>query len=387
MSADNLSSDGFLESESEDAGQDGFVELRVGSKASKASSKGCGDGNGSSDGSSDVSDDCKQGPCASSSNGRLADKRKRKTERRQGALDQWDIVDGYAQVTEADINAMLAKTAKSELGGSAQWTPDVWKPKAGYNKYGLCRKIYRCPFRGAANASCQAQLRVTVDKQGQWTLERKRVHHADHSINNRKKGVSKLLATSALSPSKKDMVPRAVVARVREEHGALSLEELKALKEHVNYKRKKAFKDSVPQALRGSFGALQQWVDDNTRDALQKAGTFGAHTTFVCGTPQINPDTQTVNLAYSTENLLLNAYRQAQHGIPQLVQVDCTHRLVVEGHSCMLFGTVSTAQKLHIIGYAVCDKEDDAAHDHVFRSIKLEVERIVAERSRHQVKI
>ena len=93
------------------------------------------------------------------------------------------------------------------------------------------------------------------------------------------------------------------------------------------------------------------------------------------------------NLAYSTENLLLNAYRQAQHGIPQLVQVDCTHRLVVEGHSCMLFGTVSTAQKLHIIGYAVCDKEDDAAHDHVFRSIKLEVERIVAERSRHQVKI
>ena len=86
MSADDLSSDGFLESE-EDASQDSFVELRVGSKAtkaSKASSKGCGDGNGSSD----VSDDCTQGPCASSSNGRLADKRKRKSERRQGALDQ-----------------------------------------------------------------------------------------------------------------------------------------------------------------------------------------------------------------------------------------------------------------------------------------------------------
>ena len=70
-----------------------------------------------------------------------------------------------------------------------------------------------------------------------------------------------------------------------------------------------------------------------------------------------------------------------------LVQVDSTHRLVVEGHACMLFGTVSTAQKFHIIGYAVCDKEDDAAHDHVFRSLKGEVERIVAERSRDQVKI
>ena len=195
-------------------------------------------------------------------------------------------MDGYAQVTEADINAMLAKTAKSELGGSAQWTADVWKPKAGYNKYGLRRKIYRCPFRGAANASCQAQLRVTVDEQGQWTLERKRVLHADHSINKRKKGVSKLLLKSALSPSKKDMVPRAVVARVREEHGALSRDEVKALKHHLHYQSRKALKDSVPQALRGSFGALQQWVDNNTRDALQKAGTFGAHTTFVCGTPQ-----------------------------------------------------------------------------------------------------
>ena len=82
---------------------------------------------------------------------------------------------------------------------------------------------------------------------------------------------------------------------------------------------------------------------------------------------------------------LLNAYRyrQAQHGI----LTSCTHRLVVQGHSSMLFGTVSTAQKFHIIGYAVCDKEDDAAHDHVFRSLKREVERIVAERTRDQVKI
>ena len=390
MPADSLSSDDFLQSDSEDGSEDGFVELRVGSKASKASRKECGNGNDSSDSSGDFSDGCTQGPCASSSNGRLPDNRKRKnrkTERRQGALDQWQIVEGYAQVTEERINAMLAKTAKSELGGSAQWGPDIWKPTVGFNKLGLRRKIYRCPFRGAANASCQAQLRVTVDTQGQWTLERKMVHHADHSINGRKRGVSKMLAMAATSPSKKDMVPRAAIARVREQHGALNLQEQQALAHHLKYMSKKHFKQSVPQELRGSFGALQLWVQDNTRDALQKAGTFGAHTTFVCGTPQINPDNQTVNLAYSTENLLLNAYRQAQHGIPQLVQVDCTHRLVVDGHACMLFGTVSTAQKFHIIGYAVCDKEDDAAHDHVFRSLKGEVERIVAERSRDQVKI
>ena len=67
MFADNLCSDGFQESESEDASQDYFVDLRVGSKALNASSKGCGDGNGCSDGSSDVWDDCRQGPCVISS--------------------------------------------------------------------------------------------------------------------------------------------------------------------------------------------------------------------------------------------------------------------------------------------------------------------------------
>ena len=128
MPADSLSSDDFLQSDSEDGSEDGFVELRVGSKASKASRKECGNGNDSSDSSGDFSDDCTQGPCASSSNGRLPDNRKRKnrkTERRQGALDQWQIVEGYAQVTEERINAMLAKTAKSELGGSARWGPDI----------------------------------------------------------------------------------------------------------------------------------------------------------------------------------------------------------------------------------------------------------------------
>ena len=105
---------------------------------------------------------------------------------------------------------------------------------------------------------------------------------------------------------------------------------------------------------------------------------------FVCGTPQIIPEKQCINLAYSTENLLLNAYRQQQHGFPSILHVDCTHRLVVEGHACMLFGTVDAAQKFHIIGYGICNKEDDTAHQHVFRCLKAEVESIVAQRIRDQ---
>ena len=111
------------------------------------------------------------------------------------------------------------------------------------------------------------------------------------------------------------------------------------------------------------------------------------HTGYIIGEPVIDSERQRITLAYSTENLLLNAYRQSQYGIPQLVQVDCTHRLMLEGHSCMLFGCVDTAQHFHTIGYGVCDREDCEAHTVVFRALKTKVERIVAARIEAQMPI
>ena len=81
MSAGNQSSDGWLDTESDDASKDSSDALRVARGASNASSNG-----------SDYSDDCKAGACATSSNGKIQGTRKRKTDRRQGALDQWDFV-------------------------------------------------------------------------------------------------------------------------------------------------------------------------------------------------------------------------------------------------------------------------------------------------------
>jgi hypothetical protein len=106
---------------------------------------------------------------------------KRKTARRQGPVGQWDII--CEKVSEEDINSRLQSTARVELGGSAKWGGATWKPPVGLSKKGFRRKIYRCPFRGAANASCTAELRVTEDEQGKWTLERKRTVHANPAIS------------------------------------------------------------------------------------------------------------------------------------------------------------------------------------------------------------
>ena len=67
--------------------------------------------------------------------------------------------------------------------------------------------------------------------------------------------------------------------------------------------------------------------------------------------------------------------------------VDATYRLVLEGHSNLLIGTVDAAQHWHTIGYAICSKEDTEAHTNAITALRVEVELLVAERIKRQERI
>ena len=67
-------------------------------------------------------------------------------------------------------------------------------------------------------------------------------------------------------------------------------------------------------------------------------------------------------------------------GMAPFWSVDMAYRLMAEGHGHMNIGTVSADQKFHIIAAGVVSHENTAAHQFVFRAIKLEVERIVNKR-------
>ena len=57
---------------------------------------------------------------------------------------------------------------------------------------------------------------------------------------------------------------------------------------------------------------------------------------------------------FSTENLLLNAYRQTCFGLPPMLVVDTTHRLMIASNfCCMLIGTMSVTQHFHIVAFAI----------------------------------
>ena len=262
---------------------------------------------------------------------------------------EWDPI--CTNVSEDEVLQAVENARKVELGvGSLGWAKNIWKPKPPhFNKQGVRRLILRCPFRGAANADCCALLRMTEDNQGQWTLERNRIPHADHTQNHKKKGLSKFMKASTTSPSKAGLTGGNVLRRMRDEHGAVTDQERRQIQGVLKRKKTADRCAVVPKDLQGSFGGLQMWADHNSRKNLTERGEFGIHTTYVCGTLQIDAAKNKINMAYSTENLLLNAYRQGQHGMPSIVHVDCTHRVVVDGHACMLFGTVDTAQHFHVV--------------------------------------
>ena len=64
---------------------------------------------------------------------------------------------------------------------------------------------------------------------------------------------------------------------------------------------------------------------------------FNAHTVYTCtlGAATVVPEEGRLTVALSSENLLLNAYRQTRFGFSSYLCVDTTHRLI-KVHMCLL---------------------------------------------------
>ena len=170
---------------------------------------------------------------------------------------------------------------------------------------------------------------------------------------------------------------------------------------------------SMTEGASNSFGGLSSILEKFERSYLVANNSFDEHSVFLLGPPLVIPETERVTFAVSSENLLLNAYRQTCFGLPPLLCVDTTHRLMIARqyscsmphatapflvpshvaphtpipsdslhHSTVLVGTMSVTQHFHIIAYAICSHEDAAAHEYVFRLVFEAVDKVVADRAR-----
>jgi hypothetical protein len=166
----------------------------------------------------------------------------------------------------------------------------------------------------------------------------------------------------------------------------------------------------------GTFGQLVQIGEYYTKPQIVTRGFFNEHCTYVLGQPIATAPTaeevsavmaenermraeakangkkrlgkgQTkiargnVCIVFSTENLLLNAYRQQCSGFPSFMCVDFTHRLVLEKYNLCVVGTVDPAQHFHFIALAMTSHEDQATHELIFTLVRDEVDAIVADKA------
>mmetsp|Transcript_4743 Transcript_4743/g.13969 ORF Transcript_4743/g.13969 Transcript_4743/m.13969 type:complete len:254 (+) Transcript_4743:882-1643(+) len=180
-------------------------------------------------------------------------------------------------------------------------------------------------------------------------------------------------------------------------------------------KRVKKVLNDVPGDAANTYAGIEMYARSNTKEKLVEDDVWSQHAPYTILFEVDAPPNKTVwfdlnarNIAarrqkqadgtcddaeegcrilvvFSTENLLLNAYRQQICGMPCLMCVDFTHRLTFEGFNMCMIGTISPSQHYKCIGFAVTSDESETTHVKIFRALRHEIESIVLSRLTRQL--
>ena len=122
-----------------------------------------------------------------------------------------------------------------------------------------------------------------------------------------------------LTPTKLALPPKKMRGYLRNKGISIDADLKKSLGAYQKGVRKKAARALLGDARRGTFGALSTLLEKHERDYLIAQGGFTEHTPYLLGEALVVPETGMVTMSFSSENLLLNAYRQSRFGLPQFV--------------------------------------------------------------------
>ena len=244
---------------------------------------------------------------------------------------------------------------------------------------------YNCAFFKVAG--CPFAIRTVAYEDDTWEIERGNVEHCDHDEDRQTRGLPKKLKL-ALAPHAFGKTPKELKILAATDHQQILTHSL-GTKITSFQKRERQRGDGVdlPAGMRGTYGGMSTMLTFTSREDLLQLTDFTPNTAWLLSPAQVDAANQRIVAVYSTDNLLLNAYRSAASGLPCVVCIDCTYRLTAEGPGCMVIGTVSADQRWHTIAYALVNKEDTEAHSYVLASTKKAVELVVAEHSRASLPI
>ena len=249
---------------------------------------------------------------------------------------------------------------------------------------------YRCNYTG-----CPAMVRVVrsgTDDIGMAAVEKTTAadfRHNDHIGDIDKRGVPGYVR-AVLSPSKCMKKPFGLRMWLRKNHPSIVIDEdlkKKLIYMHEDYMKRLKHKSLQNSAGPGTYGGLAAKLEPLQYDNVRACECFSEDSVYVVGPHYINAAEKRVAFVLSTDNMLLNAYRQSVQGLPSYLQIDTTHRLTFEKHCMMPITTAGPTQRAHVIAYGVCSSEDWCAHRFVIQNTKNGIERIVNERARNRERV
>lgn len=293
---------------------------------------------------------------------------------------EWETVNEH--VSEAGLDSFIKQYGEQHAAGKGY-------TRAGQFKNG--KQVYKCCYK-----DCPARLRAVARTGGGWRVEVAAAaskQHDDHREAGRiSRGVPGEYMAALGSPGLwAEAAPKQMRARLRSklvETGiagsrAQASELVQGVAKKLTSKqkavRRKVKRDMLDGASESSYGGVSSLLEKMGLDYQMARDGFDEHSCFVLGAPLVVPEAGRVTIAFSTKNLLLNAYRQSVFGLPQYLAVDTSHRYVREGHCVMVVGTMSVTQHFHPIAFALCSHEDTAAHVHVLKQVRQAVHAVVRE--------
>ena len=292
-----------------------------------------------------------------------------------------------------EYEKILATCAEEEFGGNhANGLHFINGPTKYQRRCGRYRQILSCPFAGPHQSNCPyrmehiySQLDVGLDDGTDAPVYSHSLHqdenleHSDHFLSNAKSQVRLIVKAQLTNNMLMFQTPNVAVGEIRKKLKVINpdfevdSDQAMAVKQWM-VSRKQIVKGNGQYGKAGTVGAWSQLIED--MESQDDPTVDEPNKVFVCGKSIVERDRLMIVL--STNNMLLNTWRQQQLGFASLVTVDTTWRLTSEGLGVIVVGTSSRDQSFHTIAYALVNKEDGEMHEAVFRSIKKDAERVVS---------
>lgn len=312
-------------------------------------------------------------------------RKKRRKEDRPRVFGTWTDEPGLEDLNEEDLKEALHQLglADPQLGRGF----DGWIMQKKTGKY-VQTQVAKCPLQ--YERGCPFKVRAREQEDGTWKIQVcSLAHNHDHICVVPSRGIQKGVLLQ-LSPDSKRKVPKQLIAKVRGLGYEVNEEAGKKLRTMHNKFMQRIQRVANLDGEKGTQARIVSLLAGYTKEALIESGSFSEHCTYLLGSPEdcvveiegteAGESSTSLVIPMSTENLLLNAWRQQVSPFPGYVMVDTTHRLIIEGLNVLLVGTQEPNQKFHIIAYAFMDYEDERAHFSAITRIRAAVESAVRER-------